>query len=126
MGREENWKMKMKRTLAMLLVLIMAISLFGCASGSSNGNSEAAPASTSESTEPAADSETPLVVGYSNFNAKFSPFFAETAYDQDVAGMTQISLLSSDRQGSIIIRVSRAKQLTTTAQIIHIMVLPTS
>ena len=86
----------------MLLVLIMAISLFGCASGSSNGNSEAAPASTSESTEPAADSETPLVVGYSNFNAKFSPFFAETAYDQDVAGMTQISLLSSDRQGSII------------------------
>ncbi len=50
----------------------------------------------------AADSNKPLVVGYSNFNSKFSPFFAETAYDRDVSDMTQISLLSSDRMGQII------------------------
>ena len=43
-----------------------------------------------------------LVVGYSYFNSKFSPFFSETAYDQDVMAMTQISLLPSDRQGQIV------------------------
>ena len=43
-----------------------------------------------------------LVVGYSYFNSKFSPFFSETAYDQDVMSMTQISLLPSDRQGQIV------------------------
>ena len=46
--------------------------------------------------------DTPLVVGYSPFSSKFSPFFAETAYDQDVASMTQLGLLSSDRMGAII------------------------
>ena len=44
----------------------------------------------------------PLVVGYSNFSSKFSPFFAETAYDQDVATMTQVSLLNMDRLGAIV------------------------
>ena len=34
--------------------------------------------------------ETPLVVAYSQFSEKFSPFFGETAYDNDVAAMTQI------------------------------------
>lgn len=43
-----------------------------------------------------------LVVGYSYFNSKFSPFFSETAYDQDVYAMTALSLLPSDRQGAII------------------------
>lgn len=45
---------------------------------------------------------TPLVVAYSEFSQKFSPFFADTAYDQDVASMTQISLLTTDRVGGII------------------------
>ena len=45
---------------------------------------------------------TPLVVGYSPFNSKFSPFFSETAYDQDVQAMTQINLLTSDRQGAVV------------------------
>ena len=46
--------------------------------------------------------EVPLVVGYSPFSSKFSPFFSETAYDQDVWLMTQLLLLSSDRMGAII------------------------
>ena len=46
--------------------------------------------------------DTPLVVAYQDFSQKFSPFFADTGYDQDVAGMTQISLLTTDRQGGII------------------------
>ena len=46
--------------------------------------------------------DTPLVVAYSEFSQKFSPFFGDTAYDMDVAGMTQISVLTTDRQGGII------------------------
>ncbi len=45
---------------------------------------------------------TPLVVGYAPFNEKFSPFFSETAYDQDVYAMTQLGLLTSDRTGAVV------------------------
>ena len=41
-------------------------------------------------------------MGYSPFNSKFSPFFSETAYDQDVQALTQLPLLTSDRMGAII------------------------
>ncbi len=34
---------------------------------------------------------TPLVVGYSPFSGKFSPFFATTGYDMDAAEITQVS-----------------------------------
>ncbi|MBE6562714.1 MAG: ABC transporter substrate-binding protein [Ruminococcaceae bacterium] len=50
---------------------------------------------------PSEDSS-PLNVGYSSFNGKFSPFFAETSYDKDAQSMTQALLLSSDRTGAII------------------------
>ena len=43
-----------------------------------------------------------LVVGYSDFSSKFSPFFAKTAYDQDASNMTMVNLLTTDRQGNII------------------------
>ena len=90
-----------KKFLALLLALMMCVGvLAGC------GNSTPAPAESSapaESAEPASgNSDTPLVVGYSPFSSKFSPFFAETAYDQDVASMTAIGLLTSDRTGAII------------------------
>ena len=45
---------------------------------------------------------TPLVVAYQDFSQKFSPFFADTGYDQDVASMTQISLMTTDRVGGIV------------------------
>lgn len=45
---------------------------------------------------------TPLVVAYETFSQKFSPFFADTGYDVDVSGMTQISLLTTDRTGGIV------------------------
>jgi peptide/nickel transport system substrate-binding protein len=45
---------------------------------------------------------TPLVVAYDSFSQKFSPFFADTGYDQDVASLTQISLLTTDRTGGIV------------------------
>ena len=77
----------MKRFLAIVLAVTLIFSVFAGCSGKSG--------------EKANDSK-PLVVGYSNFSSKFSPFFAETAYDQDVSTMTQISLLTMDRMGSII------------------------
>ena len=44
----------------------------------------------------------PLVVAYNEFSQKFSPFFGDTAYDMDVAGMTQIGIMTTDRMGGII------------------------
>lgn len=46
--------------------------------------------------------DTPLVVAYQEFSQKFSPFFADTGYDQDVVSMTQVSLLTTDRVGGIV------------------------
>ena len=81
------------RTLALLLALVMSLSvLAGC--GDQNGN-------TSDGNT---GSDTPLVVGYSPFSSKFSPFFAETSYDQDAMAMTQVSLLTSDRKGAIVLK----------------------
>ena len=41
-----------------------------------------------------------LVVGYDYFSSKFSPFFAKTAYDEDVYVMTSQSLFNVDREGN--------------------------
>ena len=83
---------KMKKMLAILLALAMIFGLAACTSGGgSQGGSD----------EPE-ESSTPLVVGYSPFSSKFSPFFSETAYDQDVYAMTQLGLLTSDRTGAIV------------------------
>lgn len=53
--------------------------------------------------ETTARSADTLVVGYDYFSSKFSPFFAKTAYDQDLAEMTSIYLLVNDREGNILL-----------------------
>ena len=85
------------RILALLLVAVMLVLSFAACGKSKN--TEAATTAPGGSEE---ENNTPLVVGYSPFNEKFSPFFSETAYDQDVWVMTQLSLLTSDRQGNVI------------------------
>ena len=47
-------------------------------------------------------SDTPLVVATSTLSQKFSPYFADTAYDQDVVSRTQIGMMTTDRVGGII------------------------
>lgn len=80
---------KTSRILALVLAMLMCLCLFaGCNGNGGDGNSK--------------NETTPLVVGYDQFNEKFSPFFSETAYDQDVYAMTQVSLLNSDRTGAVI------------------------
>jgi peptide/nickel transport system substrate-binding protein len=46
--------------------------------------------------------DTPLVVAYETFSQLFSPFFASSSYDNDVSGMTQITILTTDRVGGIV------------------------
>ena len=44
-----------------------------------------------------------LVIGYTEFNEKFSPFFAESAFDSDVANVyTSTPLMVTDRVGGIV------------------------
>lgn len=79
----------MKKTIALVLALLMCLALFaGCGNSSGGGKGSA--------------SDKTLVVGYSNFSSKFSPFFSETAYDQDVWAMTAVNLLDIDRQGAVV------------------------
>ena len=84
----------MKRALALILSLVMCVGLFTACGEQKNpdGNGDGE------------SKDTPLVVGYSAFNQKFSPFFSETEYDQDVWVMTSLGLLNSDRQGQIIMK----------------------
>lgn len=101
----------MKRStkiLSLILALALCIGMFaGCgnepAEQPDNKPQTDTPAPTPAPADPV-ENDTPLVVGYSPFSSKFSPFFAATAYDQDVASMTQVSLLSSDRTGAMILK----------------------
>lgn len=87
--------MNTKKILSLLLALVMVVALLaGCGQTATPSN---------EGEEAPAEAKT-LSVGYSPFNSKFSPFFSQTAYDQDAMAMTQLGLLSSDRTGAIILK----------------------
>ncbi|NLD82902.1 MAG: ABC transporter substrate-binding protein [Clostridiales bacterium] len=79
----------MKKLLALLMAVCMLLSVTAFA----------------EDTAPAAEAaatDIPLVVATSTLSQKFSPYFADTAYDQDVVSMTQIGMMTTDRVGGII------------------------
>ncbi len=82
--------MKGKRILGtamgMTLALTAVMGVAGC--GGKNGDSET----------------TPLVMGISTPDEVFNPFFATSAYDTTIIGMTQIGMLSTDKEGGIIPR----------------------
>ena len=73
----------MKKLLALLLALAMVLSL-GMTTAFAEGD------------------DTPLVVATNALSQKFSPFFADTAYDQDVTNLTQIGMMTTDRVGGIV------------------------
>lgn len=105
---------KFTKLLALLLALVMVLSVMaGCA------KQEETPTEEPKTEEPATDTpateepETPeepveepkadtLVVGYQPFSQKFTPFFADTSYDQDVVSMVSMGLLGTDREGNIV------------------------
>ena len=79
----------MKKLLALLMAVCMLLSVTAFA----------------EDTAPAAEAaatDIPLVVAENTLSQKFSPYFADTAYDQDVVSMTQIGMMTTDRVGGII------------------------
>jgi peptide/nickel transport system substrate-binding protein len=81
-------KFKTKSILSIMLVVILCIGMLAsCTPKAKKGE---------------ATILTPLVVAYDPFSGKFSPFFADTAYDSDVAGMTQVGLMTTDRVGGVI------------------------
>ncbi|MCR5781526.1 MAG: ABC transporter substrate-binding protein [Clostridia bacterium] len=88
----------MKKVLAILVALVMALAVLSACGGGGGGED----ASGTSGKDSANDGSKPLVVGYSNFSSKFSPFFSETAYDQDVWAMTSVNLLDVDRLGAIV------------------------
>jgi len=97
---------KLRNLLVLVLTVAMILSLgaFTAMAEPAEGEAQdpAAEAGTEAAEERVVDENTPLVVGYSFFNSKFSPFFAETAYDQDVQQLTQLPLLTSDRMGAVV------------------------
>jgi len=115
----------MKKLLAMLLALVMVLSLVACGAKEetpaadetkdeatteeqtteeATGETEEAAGETEETEEAATEDEKDiLVVGYSQFSQKFSPFFATTAYDQDVASFISLGLLGTDREGNLVL-----------------------
>ena len=80
----------MKKLLALLLVAVMLIGM--------------APAAfAEEAAEPAEERDAnALVIGTQTLSGKFTPFYADTVYDRNIADMTQISLLTVDREGEIV------------------------
>lgn len=102
------------KLLALLLALVMVLSVMaGCAKQEEKPAEDPAQSTTDESaTEPTDEPEEPaveehvpadtFVVGYNYFSQKFSPFFADTSYDQDVVSMTQLGLLGTDREGNVV------------------------
>ena len=93
-----------KKLLALLLALVMCVGLIAGCSGQKAPESSAPVESQSAEPSEEPKNNVPLVVGYAPFSSKFSPFFAATAYDQDVQAMTQLGLLTSDRTGAIILK----------------------
>ena len=102
-----------KRVLALLLALVLVLSLAACAKDTGKTPDNSGDNQQTEGDKQNQGDETPdennnaepttLVVGYSQFSQKFSPFFAKTAYDQDAQAMTQLGLIGSDREGNMIL-----------------------
>ena len=99
-----NSNLRKLLSLALAIVMVAGI-LAGC--GSKEPAATEAPAATEGA---AAAPEAPASTGadtivYANdyMSEKFSPFFADTEYDMDAQGLTQVVLLPSDREGNMVL-----------------------
>ncbi|HOE94136.1 MAG TPA: Abi family protein, partial [Candidatus Cryptobacteroides sp.] len=56
---------------------------------------------------------------YQDFSQKFSPFYANTAYDHDVANMTQIGMMTTDRVGAIVFNAIERIEISLRTKLIY-------
>ena len=107
----------LRKSLVLLLVAVMAFAVFGCAPKTPDPTGEPTVAPTEPPKEVKADvpadrydalatprtgsnATVPLVVSTGTLDGKFNPFFATSAYDVDVYGMTQLGLLYYNKLGA--------------------------
>lgn len=83
----------LKRIIAWMLIVTLSAMTVGC--------SQKPAESTAPSPSGKADT---LVVGTTNFDGKFSPFFYTNAYENDVLSLVHLPLLGTDREGSVVLR----------------------
>ncbi|MEG1548354.1 MAG: ABC transporter substrate-binding protein [Clostridia bacterium] len=82
--------------IALAMAVLMSVAMFaGCTKTPVTDNGTA-------TDQPDTKKETPLVIAYPEFSEKFSPFFADTAYDMDAVSVTQLPMITTDRMGGII------------------------
>ena len=94
---------KLAKLLALLIVLAMAVSMFaGCSKPADDSSTVDTSSSESDSTADTEEKASTLVYATATFGQKFSPFFATTAYDQEVVDLVSGGLLVSDREGNIV------------------------
>ena len=101
-----------KKAVAVTLAGAMSLGLAACgnetaATTAAVDQTEAADSKKADTTEAGStdsnssdSSEKPLVYGTNTLSQKFSPFFAQTAYDRDLVDITQVYLLTLDRAGT--------------------------
>lgn len=92
-------KKSLAKLLALLLSVFMMVSMLAACNTTTDPDDK--DDDKGESTYTGGDT---LVAGYDYFSSKFSPFFAKTQYDQDVASMTSIALLGTDREGNVVLK----------------------
>ncbi len=93
---------KAKKVLAAFLVLAMCVGTMAACGQKSAGETDAPETeAASEGAATERDDQT-LVASSNHFEAKFSPFFAQSAEDMDIMDLVQIGLLSMDRVGMIV------------------------
>ena len=91
---------KNKKVIASLLAAVMAASLLAsCSQGTAEKKGDDQTGNTT--TEASGDSKA-MVYASDDFNAKFSPFFADTVPDQDITNFVNVALLPTDRNGAIV------------------------
>ncbi len=106
---EEMMKKKLNQFLAVAVAAMMVTGMAACGSQpaatetkADNASEAQQPESTPAKEEAAAGDDTPLVVGSLAFSEKFSPFFAESAYDQDVVSVVCPVIVKADRTGAVV------------------------
>ena len=96
--------MKMrKKVIASLLAAVMATSLLAsCSQGTAEKKADDQKTGQEKTGDTKADASGAMVFASDDFNAKFSPFFADTVPDQTISDLISVGLLTIDRNGSMV------------------------